>query len=202
MNANLTLFSNENNEAKDIDLIKGLLYIQNFINPIEEQKLMQLIDSQIWLLDLKRRVQHYGFKYDYKARRIDDSMHLGGLPMWLTPLSKRLFDEGFCPKMPDQVIINEYEIGQGISPHIDCEPCFEDTIVSLSLNTTVLMDFLQQQTLEKVSILLEPRSIVILQGESRYNWKHGIAARQKDIKNNIVFPRKRRISLTFRRVIL
>ena len=29
------------------------------------------MDARPWLSDLKRRVQHYGYKYDYRARAID-----------------------------------------------------------------------------------------------------------------------------------
>jgi len=29
-------------------------------------------------------VQHYGYRYDYKARTIDHSMRLGELPQWVT----------------------------------------------------------------------------------------------------------------------
>lgn len=182
--------------------IEGLSYVKNFISNSVEKELMNFIDNEKWINDLKRRVQHYGFRYDYKSRRIDYSMRLGNLPDWITPLSIRLFEEGFFNELPDQVIINEYEIGQGISPHIDCEPCFEDTLVSLSLNSTAIMEFSNDLTGEKIPVFLEPRSIVILKGESRYNWKHAIPARQKDIFDGNVFPRKRRVSLTFRKVIL
>ena len=182
--------------------IEGLSYVKNFISNSVEKELMNFIDNEKWINDLKRRVQHYGFRYDYKSRRIDYSMRLGNLPDWITPLSIRLFEEGFFNELPDQVIINEYEIGQGISPHIDCEPCFEDTLVSLSLNSTAIMELSNDLTGEKIPVFLEPRSIVILKGESRYNWKHAIPARQKDIFDGNVFPRKRRVSLTFRKVIL
>jgi alkylated DNA repair dioxygenase AlkB len=121
--------------------ISGLTYLPNYISNQEETKLISLINAQIWLTDLKRRVQHYGYKYDYKARRIDSSMKVGDLPKWLNDIAKRLYTDGYFKAMPDQVIINEYEPGQGISPHIDCEPCFEDTIVSLSLLSDVTMDF-------------------------------------------------------------
>jgi hypothetical protein len=48
--------------------ISGLQYCPNFITAEEEQALIEIIDQQTWLNDLKRRVQHYGYKYDYKAR--------------------------------------------------------------------------------------------------------------------------------------
>jgi hypothetical protein len=56
--------------------IPNLTYLPNFISEKEENELVEIIDSQPWLDDLKRRVQHYGYKYDYKARRIDTSMEI------------------------------------------------------------------------------------------------------------------------------
>ena len=68
-------------------------------------------------------------------------MRVGELPEWLKILSEKLYQEGYMPKIADQVIVNEYLPGQGISAHIDCEPCFQDTIVSLSLGSSCVMDF-------------------------------------------------------------
>jgi alkylated DNA repair dioxygenase AlkB len=180
--------------------IPNLTYLPNFISEKEENELVEIIDAQPWLDDLKRRVQHYGYKYDYKARRIDTSMKIGILPDWLENIGKNLQNQGFFKQKPDQVIVNEYFAGQGIAAHIDCEPCFEDTIISLSLLAPVYMDFTKED--EKIPLWLESRSAVVLQGESRYEWKHSIAARKSDIHNGLKINRERRVSLTFRKVIL
>ena len=76
----------------------GLLYIPNFITPAEEVALLNTVDQQPWLTDLKRRVQHYGWKYDYTARRVDESMRLGALSDWLTDYCQRLYDGGHFPR--------------------------------------------------------------------------------------------------------
>lgn len=199
---NLFQIAKDTQKILSFGKINGLQYIPNFLTLEEEKNYLQLIDSQKWITDLRRRVQHYGFKYDYKIRRVDYTMRLGSLPDWLTPLSIRLFQEAYFDKMPDQVIINEYEPGQGITSHIDCEPCFEDTIVSISLGSNCVMDFTHQFTHEKVPILLEKRSAVILKGESRHIWQHGIAMRKSDVYEGNHFKRTRRISLTFRKVII
>lgn len=65
-------------------------------------------------------------------------------------------------------------------PHIDCIPCFGDTICSLSLLETCEMILVKDNT--KHSIILEPRSIVTLQGEARYKWKYSILQRKSNIK--------------------
>jgi alkylated DNA repair dioxygenase AlkB len=180
-------------------LVPGLTYIPKFITLEQEGALMAKIDAQPWSLELKRRVQHYGYAYDYKSRRIDPKHYLGDLPNWLDFFCRKLWNQGLFQTCPDQVIINEYLPGQGISPHIDCIPCFEDTIASLSLGTASVMDFLHP-TKGQASQLLEPKSLLILQHEARYTWKHGIAARKRDVLQGIWFERGRRVSLTFRKV--
>lgn len=185
-----------------ITKIPGLKYIPNFISEKEHSDLSLAINKEVWLTDIKRRVQHYGWKYDYKLRSIDYSMYLGELPEWIKPVALRLAQKGCMSKIPDQLIINEYLPGQGITNHVDCEPCFEDTIVSISLGASCVMDLINLKTKEKVEILLEPKSIVVISGEARYNWTHGIAARRTDNINGTKLQRKLRMSMTFRNVIL
>lgn len=182
--------------------ISGLAYIPDFISVQEQDLLLSQIGQQPWLTDLKRRVQHYGYKYDYKARTISDDIYLGLLPDWLSSISKKLYDEDIFPSVPDQAIVNEYLPGQGISAHIDCVPCFADTIVSLSLGSSCIMEFSNPRTGEKKSLLLEARSLIVLSDQARYEWQHAIPARKSDIINGIKTERVRRVSLTFRNVIL
>lgn len=195
----MDLFSNIDAEFKIPD-IKGLEYIPNYITKEEEQSLINTIDQQPWLNDLKRRVQHYGYKYDYTARKITQDLKIGNIPKWILPIAQKLYDDRVFDQLPDQVIINEYNSGQGISPHIDCIPCFGDTICSLSLLSPCIMDF--QKEKDKHQILLEPRSLIVMKDEARYEWKHSIASRKSDNVNGIKIPRDRRVSMTFRTVVL
>jgi alkylated DNA repair dioxygenase AlkB len=182
-------------------IISGLTYIADFIDASAEALLIQTIDAQPWITELKRRVQHYGWRYDYKARSATNDLRIGALPDWLQCYAVRLQQAGYFPEMPDQVIINEYQPGQGISAHIDCVPCFAETIASLSLGSPCVMDFTQSKTGEKSSLLLEPRSLLVLAGDARYVWQHAIAARKTDRNNGQIIERKRRISLTFRKIL-
>ncbi len=182
--------------------ISGLTYIPDFISAQEQNFLLAQINQQPWLTDLKRRVQHYGYKYDYKARAVGNDAYLGPLPDWLSSVSKKLHDDRIFPSVPDQVIVNEYLPGQGISAHIDCVPCFADTIASLSLGSPCIMEFSNPKTGEKKSLLLEERSLIVLSGPARYEWQHAIPARKSDIIDGIKTERTRRVSLTFRNVIL
>ena len=180
--------------------INGLLYIPQFINENQHDKLIQTIDTQLWREDLSRRTQHYGYIYDYRTKKIDISMQIGGLPVWLESVANQLHKDGLFSTVPDQAIINEYMPGQGIADHIDCIPCFDDTIASLSLATDVVMNLKYKD--QTISFLLEPRSILILRGDARYKWTHGIARRKSDIFGSKKLKRERRLSITFRKVIL
>jgi alkylated DNA repair dioxygenase AlkB len=181
--------------------ISGLSCFHNYISLEEEQNLLAAIDRESWLSDLRRRVQHYGYRYDYKARAVNADMYLGALPSWVQPLTERFCAEGWLTVPPDQLIVNEYQPGQGISPHIDCVPCFGATILSLSLGTPIVMLFSHVATGEQHQILLEPRSLLLMQGSARYDWKHSIPARKTDEYAGQIISRGRRISLTFRNII-
>lgn len=181
--------------------IPGLRYLPDFIDAKTESALIATIDQQPWLHDLKRRVQHYGWRYDYKARCITQDLRIGAIPDWLAGLCERLSTEGIFSHTPDQVIINEYQPGQGISAHVDCVPCFGDTIASLSLGSDCVMDFTHATTGEKQLHLLESRSLLVLFSDARYHWQHAILARKSDKWRGQTIPRARRISLTFRTVI-
>ena len=127
--------------------------------------------------------------------------YLGPLPGWLDAMAACLVTQGLFPKLPDQVIVNEYLPGQGIAPHVDCAPCFGDVIASLSLGSGCVMAFVHAGTGETRSQYLASRSLMVLRGESRFDWTHGIAARKSDRVDGMAISRSRRVSLTFRTVI-
>ena len=188
-------------DTKPVD-VPGLSLLPDFITEAEERELLSAIDQQPWLADLQRRVQHYGYRYDYTARQVTADLYLGALPDWLQPLATRLHFEGLFATPPDQVIVNEYQPGQGIALHVDCIPCFGDTIASLSLGSGCLMDFIHSKTAYKTGLFLPSRSLLLLQGDARYHWQHGIAKRKSDVVDGVKVPRGRRVSLTFRTVTL
>src|SRR5437868_9900972 len=122
------LFAETPSDATEVPTINGLTYVADFLMPSEQEHALRQVDRQPWRNDLKRRVQHYGYRYDYKARRVDQSMFLGPLPTFAMPVARRLLERSLFSKLPDQLIVNEYLPGQGISAHIDFEPCFADAI--------------------------------------------------------------------------
>jgi alkylated DNA repair dioxygenase AlkB len=184
------------------ELPSGIIYLPNFITKEVESLLDAQLDLAIWSNNLKRRVQHFGYRYDYNARRVTADSYLSPLSQWLQTAAHSLSAAGYISKTPDQVIANEYLPGQGISAHIDCEPCFGPVVASLSLLSHCEMVFRSIDGSAKVCIILEPRSLIVLAGDGRYRWTHEIPARKTDIINGLRQPRDRRISLTFREMLL
>ncbi|MEL7398533.1 MAG: alpha-ketoglutarate-dependent dioxygenase AlkB [Pseudomonadota bacterium] len=176
----------------------GLTYLENYVSEDEAVRLAQEIDAAPWRTDLKRRVQHYGYRYDYKARQARREDYLGPLPELFQELAERLTAEGHFQAVPDQVIVNEYQPGQGISAHIDCQPCFGETIASLSLLSACVMRFSSQTHSQKMELQLQPASLLVLKGDARHMWTHAIPLRKTDIFEGQKHVRSRRISLTFR----
>jgi len=102
----------------------------------------------------------------------------------------------------NQVLVSEYEPGQGIGDHTDKEACYMDTIVILSLSSSCVMDLtnVKDRTI-KVPIWLAPRSLTVLSGDAKNRWMHGIPSRKSDMWDGRKYERQRRISLSFRRLV-
>jgi len=185
-----TLFPPDADE-QTIPPISGLRYLPEYVTVEEEAKLVQLIDSEPWDTSWERRRQLYGATYgpgEGSTRPIPD---------WGRALAERMHEEGVSERPFDQMLVNEYEPGQGIALHHDHKP-FDRIVVSLSLLSPVVMDFRNPATGERSSMALERRSLLILGDDARYVWQHGIARRKNDRLEGTVVPRRRRLSVTFR----
>lgn len=182
--------------------VPGLALLEDFLTLEQQNYCVKRVDAAVdqWRNDLSRRVQHYGWRYDYKARAITPDMHIGALPDWLADLAKKLYDEtGLFDGVPEQVIVNEYLPGQGIATHID-HPGFGPTVCTISLLDDWEMDF-SENWRDKSPALLQRGSCVLLTEEARSVWQHGIAPRKSELTEAGRRPRKRRLSLTFRTVL-
>ncbi|WP_327003844.1 alpha-ketoglutarate-dependent dioxygenase AlkB [Dactylosporangium sp. NBC_01737] len=181
--------------------IDGLTNLPGYLDADGQRDLLATIDALPWRDDLRRRVQHYGYRYDYNRKRVDAGAFLGPLPAWAGALAGRLHRDGHAPAPPDQVIVNEYQPGQGIAPHVDCVPCFAGTVLSVSLGSACVMTYTLPKSAQRLDVLMEPGSLLVMRGPARYDWRHGIAARKTDRWQDAVITRGRRVSLTFRTVL-
>ena len=190
----------------------GMKLSQDFITQSEEQKILLWVEkigaSGIWESSLLRRTQQFGYKFAHLSSsliRADE-----GMPLWTTPLLQRGIDNGLFTRMPNQLIINEYDPGQGINSHSD-QHCFEDDIVVVSLGSPVTInwtngsDYIAEKfgisKKEMVQIIAQPRSLMSFTSMARWRWQHSIAGVEKDIsEDGKTFHRTKRVSLTFRYV--
>lgn len=108
---------------------------------------------------------------------------------------------GFNRSYFDQSIINRYQPGQGIKPHIDLNR-FEDGIVIACVKGNAMMVFIHKDLFLEYKVYLQENDVIILTGSSRYDWTHSIPERYYDIVDGIAIKRTERQSITLRKMIL
>lgn len=195
------------NADSNFELPPGLIVLKEFINEHEEKTLLTRCDFN----DLSstgnlkfRQVKHYGYEFRYDTNNVDKSSPLlKGIPIECDFLWERLKKETCIDFVPDQLTINFYKPGHGIPSHVDTHSAFEDPIVSLSLGSSIVMEFKHADG-RHFKVHLPKRSLLIMSKESRYDWSHGIVPRKYDIigtPNGLtVSERSDRTSFTFRKI--
>ncbi|KAL1405945.1 hypothetical protein Q8F55_007627 [Vanrija albida] len=185
-------------------------YIPNFITEEEEELLLRKIaDSPQpkWRTTATgRRLQYWGGTLTKSGVLVPEP-----LPEWLTAYPDiaarvdRLLDaaagvEGRHVLGVNQVLVNEYAPGQGISPHED-GPAFRPLVATLSLGSSSVLDLHHYISPSAPSppmipadgavgraiaavplghVLLLPRSLFVLSGSAYSAHLHGIAPRSAD----------------------
>lgn len=191
--------------TNEVSSIPGLYYFPEFLDCESQQQVVRRIDDgNHWRDDLERRVQHYGWRYDYRTRTIAPSMYLGPLPGWLAVIAVRLHREtALFDRVPDQAIVNEYEPGQGIALHADRQ-CFGAAVATISLEDDWEMKLrpVTGGANDDRRIMLVRGSALVMTGTARYRWLHGIEKRKTEKnEDGSRRERRRRLSLTFRTVL-
>lgn len=137
--------------------IPGLVFIEDFLTEDEEQVLLEglcIESNPTWMLALNRRVQHYGFSFNYRTLLLDYTAETPPFPSDVTC-------NGFLEKLQcvsggvsssfgdsdhpiNQITVNEYLPGQGIASHTDATTCFGPVICILSLASEIAMTFIDR----------------------------------------------------------
>ena len=128
------------------------------------------------------------------------------IPPWLTSVLQEVNGIGtenetgtrvFPSSNPaNHILLNEYKAGQGIMPHLDGD-LFFPTISTLSLGSHTVLNFYHQmadgetanwQDRKEFSLLVEPRSLLILKDDLYHKFLHGIEEVEEDctIEKNLV----------------
>lgn len=200
-------------------MFEGMYYFPNAITAVEEQQLLEAVDrgfdtsnqeltlemiKDVWkdVVEFDRRTQQWGaWRFNKTINGIDKQTNPKRviLPPLVQDLIARFQHSRMLnPKQNyNQLIINEYFAGQGIAPHID-HSMFGCEIASLSLQSAVVMTFRDIKTNETFDLLLEPRSLLVMSGRSRWHVTHEIKKRMTDKINGKIVKRDRRVSITMR----
>ncbi|KAL5285706.1 ALKBH8.2 family protein [Megaselia abdita] len=187
----------------------GLVILKDFVDGEEEILLLKSVEfsENEENQTLKHRsVKHFGYEFMYGTNNVDPENPLDKkIPKECDFLWKRLKEKSLPMEweFPDQMTVNEYLPGQGIPPHVDTHSAFLDPIVSLSLQSDIVMEFRKGNM--KAEILVPKRSLLLMTGEARYDWTHGITPRHMDViltenRTLTTANRSKRTSLTFRRL--
>lgn len=201
------------NLCKDFENIPpGLIIVNDFISENEELLLLNCVqptDIDNEAVMKHRSVKHFGYEFNYNNNNIDKNHPLSeNIPKEFDFLENRFKEKGLSQVIcwiPDQLTVNSYLPGQGIPPHVDTHSAFEDPILSLSLLSDVVMEFEKCDKSKKASVIVPRRSLMVISGESRYFWTHGITPRKSDVYMSSsglsVKLREHRISCTFRKIL-
>ncbi|KAL3270578.1 hypothetical protein HHI36_021115 [Cryptolaemus montrouzieri] len=166
----------------EIKALRTVYYIPNFISTEEEEDIIKNVYSAPkpkWTCLSNRRLQDYGGVPHEKG------MVPENIPPWLKKYMNRITDLNvFDGNKPNQVLVNEYLPGQGIMPHTD-GPLFHPTITTISCGSHTILNFFTNDVARNkiCDLLLERRSLVIIQDDMYSKYLHSIEENKCDILN-------------------
>ena len=156
----------------------GFTYRPNMLTNAEEAEIVAIVSTlpfkafEFHGYTGKRRVVSYGWRYDYDAelaRRVED------VPPFLFPLRERAASvAGMQPERLQQALVTEYEPGAAIGWHRD--KSVYGQVIGVSLVSPANFRLRRQvgTKWERASLIVEPRSIYVLDGPARSEWEHSI----------------------------
>ncbi|KAJ8791451.1 hypothetical protein J1605_004256 [Eschrichtius robustus] len=204
-----------------------IYYVPDFISKEEEEYLLRQVfnaPKPKWTQLSGRKLQNWG-GLPHPRGMVPER-----LPPWLQRYVDKVSDLSLFGGLPaNHVLVNQYLPGEGIMPHED-GPLYYPTVSTISLGSHTMLDFYEPRQPEDddpteqprppprpaTSLLLEPRSLLVLRGTAYTRLLHGIAAASVDALDAASLPRNAaacpsaqagarlvrgtRVSLTIRRV--
>lgn len=181
--------------------LSELYYVPQYISEEEEKQIIQRIQQtpEEFKSKLKKRTcQEWGCTMCNVCEKsfVSDA----NTPLWVQQTTDMLVYDGiFTPSaFPNSVRIHEYEKDEGIGPHSD-GPIYVPLVTVLSAASTSVMHFYPRTPLHEsdpmehyrdtfkfkdgsigsktpmLSVILEPRSLLIFAGDCYYDHPHGIS---------------------------
>ncbi|XP_046554091.1 alpha-ketoglutarate-dependent dioxygenase alkB homolog 4-like [Haliotis rubra] len=171
----------------------GIFILENFVSESEEKQLCDIIYRTSFMKSQSgRRKQDYGPKVNFKKKKVKTGVFTG-LPDFSQFLYERMKT---VPHLEDFIPVElcnlEYvpERGSAIDPHFDDFWLWGERLVTLNLVSDTTLCFTRDDMLGvEVHVPLLQRSLTVVFGPARAEWKHAI--HRHDIK-------QKRIAMTFR----
>jgi len=197
--------------------ISGLWYFQNCLRKKVEELLLNEINSLPWENVMGRKIQQYGYKYQYDKKCMVSSPNK--FPPQLQKLATWIAKNGIVPKDVsfDYIVIEEYNKPSqpSLRTQIHRIDCFEDNILAFNFLSPCQLVFRRadKRTIKKfggmksminraippseygtgIVVDILPNTIYVLKEESRFYWSHSIPAYSW---------KEKRITITFSKVKL
>lgn len=166
-------------------------YFQELLNIIDWQHDQAIIFGK--LVTTKRKVAWYGDKaYSYKYSGIEKVAS----PWNTTLLELKKLAEKITGEVYNSCLLNLYHDGsEGMAWHSDGEKDLKKNgaIASLSFGAERKFAFKHRESKEKIDVLLEDGSLLVMKGETQTHWQHRLPP-TKTIHTA-------RINLTFRTIV-
>jgi len=163
----------------------GFSMIENFITPEEEVEILSHItEVKAKKIPTRNSIKRYGSSAPYRGNIVSKS-----IPDFLESLAVKLVEQGLMEKKPDSVTINQYCVGQGITPHVDSITS-GPVITILSLLSDATMRFhlkgAKGKTVETIASAYPARALVQMKEKIRHLWQHSVDPVKSD-RYSIVF---------------
>ena len=176
----LALFAAQSSQVLPPAMPDGFRYAPDVIDAAEEARLVAAFaDLPFKEFEFhgflgKRRVVSFGYRYDFNGGGLKEAEPL---PDFLLPLRERAAAfAGLTPDNLQHALITEYQAGVSIGWHRD-RPNYDD-VIGVSLLSPCMFRLRRKHgtSWQRASLRLEPRSIYLMRGPSRYQWEHSIPA--------------------------
>ncbi len=160
---------------EDLDILKelGLTIVEDFITEEESNEILNHLKLSDTIKGNQRNsVKRYGSKKPYSNCVVSKD-----IPDFLNKISQKIYDKELLGTIPDSITVNEYRKGQFIVPHIDSHSSGL-VVTILSLKCPAIMNFILNE--RKLSVKLNPKSLIQMRRELRYKWQHSINPVEND----------------------
>ncbi len=158
--------------------IDGLRFIPDVVTPDEEQAIVDQLEPFLVANRQKTSFNSRTTVIRWGAHLYQGPKTIGPIPAFLAALGARM-----PMREPESVTMNLWNPGDSLQPHVDKGG---ETVCILGLLSTAKLQYVRKGK-TALTVTHEPRSILSMCGEARWQWEHA------------VLPMKaRRISLIFR----